>query len=967
MMRVAVSSPRGYTMPDDQSLIPEDIKARRRQEAEKADQERQRAADAQRNRARLVAAGNRVEDLGRDFGLELQTDGLPRWVEAMAEYKRLLEERGRLKRLCQPPAGISEHDRDAGQTAVDLFLATDTNPAQVVTDLADLAMKVPDFGMSVARWLRSGIRQVVEPDDLAAPCPCCGYELYGPREEHEPTLGNLLRELESRRQAPSTWKEALPTCIVPNVVWFACGLSLDRPLTAEVVRGLRDCVRQQTMLAESDVDSLTVRDAAGLVDETRREPWEALFLAWGYARVLWACSDKERPDVPLNVLIEDFAAMHRRMEASLEGTTLPAPWRTMLEWKAVEKTCRVLWEAGYGRGDLLDVWHNARPGLVSLAAEYGAHNDWHETLDRLREGPPDRGDAMPAPVAEAAPVSVRKDTPRPPATDDEATKSRQNALTQRDQGGTAGPGEQSEPVPLVPPLSGTPSSELPAPIRSILARSPAEAAKHSFQAFQQAYAQYGSGGIRVLIDPWFDVDKAVRLQEDEKAGWRSEFLGLNGVQGRGRALYAFSLVEFSKPCGKAFDAFLELAKAAGSALAGIRTSLDSAEAGAPAVLWSRFLFDVLEGTDFVHFDGEGSAYIQNLFLASMRAWKKALPEEKAMAEQAEPSSRPQESSASDSAPREREDNRPPAGKEQALDSRSLPPEMQGRITEIRRAVETLCRVVNGWEVWLVTAGQKIAALPDYGDTPDNTPAAVISGIGEAMQLQKAARVGVRSLYGHGCLPPSFQSLSAEDALCMFPSYPQGPISSEKDKAFVSSARQLMPALRQLDTELSELSEQLAFAPLSVLAVSSQRPKEATTSDPGRAKDGGGEGAGARDTLAAAVGDEQAGKVGPALAASEASEVPALAAGEETDDGDLSDHQRSILETMLENEIASERRRKPRAAVVQLINRTHKPATYNQAFAALVKRGYLQAREGARGGVWLTPTGRAEAQRIRSSS
>jgi hypothetical protein len=78
---------------------------------------------------------------------------------------------------------------------------------------------------------------------------------------------------------------------------------------------------------------------------------------------------------------------------------------------------------------------------------------------------------------------------------------------------------------------------------------------------------------------------------------------------------------------------------------------------------------------------------------------------------------------------------------------------------------------------------------------------------------------------------------------------------------------------------------------------------------------------------------------------------------------LSDRQRWILETMLEHEITSERRRKSRAAVVRLINHTHKPLSYSRDFAALVKRGSLQSREGCCGGVWLAPKGRAEAQRL----
>jgi hypothetical protein len=241
-------------------------------------------------------------------------------------------------------------------------------------------------------------------DDKSVLCACCGGELDGPF--HEPYLRDLLRALESGHQVPFTWKQAPPTCIVPSDVWDACGLSRDEPLTAKAVRGLRDRVRQVTSLPESAVDRLIMRDAARLADRKAIEPRVALWPAWEQAQLLWACSDQKRPGVPIELLIEEFAAMRHRLEASLDASTLPAPWRTMLEWKAVEKTWRVLREAGYGRGDLLDVWHNARSGLASLAAEYGSHNDWHETLDRLRKGPPERGDVMPAPVARAAPENL---------------------------------------------------------------------------------------------------------------------------------------------------------------------------------------------------------------------------------------------------------------------------------------------------------------------------------------------------------------------------------------------------------------------------------------------------------------------------------------------------------------------------------------------------------------------------------
>jgi hypothetical protein len=62
----------------------------------------------------------------------------------------------------------------------------------------------------------------------------------------------------------------------------------------------------------------------------------------------------------------------------------------------------------------------------------------------------------------------------------------------------------------------------------------------------------------------------------------------------------------------------------------------------------------------------------------------------------------------------------------------------------------------------------------------------------------------------------------------------------------------------------------------------------------------------------------------------------------------------ILETMVVHEITSERRRKKQADIVLLINRTHKPTTYARDFAALVKRGHLESREGPTGGTWIEP-------------
>src|SRR5262249_45629961 len=96
--------------------------------------------------------------------------------------------------------------------------------------------------------------------------------------------------------------------------------------------------------------------------------------------------------------------------------------------------------------------------------------------------------------------------------------------------------------------------------------------------------------------------------------------------------------------------------------------------------------------------------------------------------------------------------------------------------------------------------------------------------------------------------------------------------------------------------------------------------------------------------------------------------PATEGAERADEEEeLSDRQCLILETMLKHEIASERRRQSRAAVVKLVNRKHKPGTYNRDFARLVKLEYLRSREGREGGVWINPSRKADVQRIVSSA
>jgi hypothetical protein len=78
---------------------------------------------------------------------------------------------------------------------------------------------------------------------------------------------------------------------------------------------------------------------------------------------------------------------------------------------------------------------------------------------------------------------------------------------------------------------------------------------------------------------------------------------------------------------------------------------------------------------------------------------------------------------------------------------------------------------------------------------------------------------------------------------------------------------------------------------------------------------------------------------------------------------LSDRQCAILETMLEHEITSHRRRQTQPQIVRLINRNHNATSYKRDFAALALRGWLCSQSGPRGGMWLSPQHRAEIQGI----
>jgi hypothetical protein len=185
-------------------LIPDEIKARRRELLGHAEQEAQKALDAQQDRERLVKAGNLVEDLGSAFENESKADKdyLARWLKAMAAYKAVLTEleqkaekvhqtdenhseqwakvvlfqRGWLDRLKQPAAGVADCFGDILQPAVNIFLAADTEPDRAATELADLAATDPGCAMQIAGCLRRGIRAVAEGRWLG---PVCKYTCGG--------------------------------------------------------------------------------------------------------------------------------------------------------------------------------------------------------------------------------------------------------------------------------------------------------------------------------------------------------------------------------------------------------------------------------------------------------------------------------------------------------------------------------------------------------------------------------------------------------------------------------------------------------------------------------------------------------------------------------------------------------------------------------------------------------------------
>jgi hypothetical protein len=133
-----------------------------------------------------------------------------------------------------------------------------------------------------------------------------------------------------------------------------------------------------------------------------------------------------------------------------------------------------------------------------------------------------------------------------------------------------------------------------------------------------------------------------------------------------------------------------------------------------------------------------------------------------------------------------------------------------KIKEIQRAARELLSAISGWEMWIATTGRRIQALADYGHDAHLPPEA-IQGMGDAVCLEKRARMALQALDGHGCLPTSLRA-----RLDHLPTYPRGPIKAAKDKTFAAEAQQSLRALRGLGSDLQEWIEQFEYAPLSVI-------------------------------------------------------------------------------------------------------------------------------------------------------
>jgi hypothetical protein len=177
--------------------IPDPILARQRAQTEQYDQKHEQRQTNLKARDQLVRAGILAESLGAAFELDQKANKayLRQWVKALAAYKAELT-REMLDRLAGPPAGLSDDDRDAWHKAVQIFLVSDTDQAGAVAVLRKVA-ELPDFCISVGRWLRRGIRAVAE-DHWIDPTPTVagtGERQAEPAESLSERQKDLLRAL----------------------------------------------------------------------------------------------------------------------------------------------------------------------------------------------------------------------------------------------------------------------------------------------------------------------------------------------------------------------------------------------------------------------------------------------------------------------------------------------------------------------------------------------------------------------------------------------------------------------------------------------------------------------------------------------------------------------------------------------------------------------------------------------------
>jgi hypothetical protein len=254
------------------------------------------------------------------------------------------------------------------------------------------------------------------------------------------------------------------------------------------------------------------------------------------------------------------------------------------------------------------------------------------------------------------------------------------------------------------------------------------------------------------------------------------------------------------------------------------------------------------------------------------------------------------------------------------------PSLRQRATDAWLCAMRLYKIIDVWRDWF-------RQLETTGDADP----------GAAGRLDEAANVCIKTLFKLSADIPTFRGREPKDILAGLPRDPVYAYLPDSDsnrwqenKDFFRIERakvnRLSGSFPKLQGELWEFMNALVIGPSAAFlnpGRDAERPRAAAT--PPEAEQGEGVGADG-----------------------------------EPNEEELTDRQRLILETMLENEITGHRRRKNRADIVKLVNRTHNPAAYGRDFAVLVKHGYLKSVEGPKGGVCLTGQGKAEAQRLRQS-